>query len=130
MTTVKLHRVISGSEGTFGVITFKGQPLCVTCENPWFDNQKNVSCIPAGNYECSSYSGTKHRNIWKLHDVPDRTAIIFHAGNTINDTKGCILPGKNFGIINRMPAVMSSRQAIEMLRRILPKEFDLIITWP
>lgn len=122
--------MLSGPDGTFGVMTWRGRPLCVTCENPWFQNKRNISCIPAGSYECAPHNGEKYRGVWRLEHVPGRSAILIHAGNTINDTRGCILPGRSFKEINGLPGVADSEMTLDMLRRRLPDKFDLIITGP
>ena len=58
-------------------------------------------------------------------DVPRRTAILFHAGNTHQDTHGCILVGRSV----HGEKVSESRDAIELMRRTIgEKDFDLQIT--
>lgn len=128
MTIVKLHRVLSSPDGTFGVLTYKSKPLCVTCENPWFNNQRNVSCIPNGNYDCVENDSPKFGKTWWLKDVPKRSEIIIHSGNTINHTEGCVLVGRHFGNLGDLPAVLDSKSTMAMLRRELPSEFTLIVT--
>ena len=45
---LKLVRVTTGMDGTFGVLIKDGVPLCVTLELPWRDNERSISCIPEG----------------------------------------------------------------------------------
>jgi hypothetical protein len=45
-------------------------------------------------------------------DVPNRSDILFHAGNTKNDTRGCILLGLMFGTLGTQAAILSSRSAM------------------
>lgn len=125
---VQITRVISGKDGTFGVLSIEGKPICVTCEDPWSGNRPNVSCIPPGHYIAQSFSGARFKRTWEVLNVPERTAILFHHGNTTDDTRGCILPGLAFGKLHGKPAVMSSLQAMELLRGLLPGEFELTIT--
>ena len=61
-------------------------------ENPWMDNQAFVSCIPAGTYKAFTRVGS-NGNVIELEDVPGRTHIQFHAGNTAADVDGCIAVG-------------------------------------
>jgi hypothetical protein len=65
-----------------------------TLEDPWLDNQKGISCIPMGTYRCIfSMSQRFHRLLPELLNVPGRTGIRIHAGNTTSDTEGCPLVG-------------------------------------
>ena len=124
---VILHRAMTGPEGTFGVLIVEGKPLCVTCEDPWNDNKKGESCVPTGLYECVRHNGTRYRNVWEVTHVPGRSAILIHSGNTIRDTRGCILVGYGFGRIDKLPAVTESISALQTLRSRLPETFMLKI---
>ena len=77
--------------------------LCNTLEPP---KNGEVCCIPAGEYEVTitvkspKYS-KKEAYGWcsgflpRLRNVPGRAGILIHAGNTVADTRGCILVGNN-----------------------------------
>lgn len=128
MITLHLHRVCSSPKGTFGVLVLNDIPLCVTCEDPWNDNKRNISCIPKGTYLCRDFSGTKYRNVWEVTGVPGRSAILIHQGNTISHTEGCILVGRGFNNVGDVPMVTDSRLTLDMLRTVLPDEFYLTIS--
>ncbi|HYH63435.1 MAG TPA: DUF5675 family protein [Urbifossiella sp.] len=127
MSDLFLRRTISSDKGTFGVLTRNGKTLCVTCEDPWRDNARGESCIPAGRYRCVGFNGAKYKDVWEVTGVPNRTAILIHAGNTMNDTRGCILVGKRLGEVDGLPAVLDSRSALDALRLTLPREFWLTV---
>jgi hypothetical protein len=127
MTGLLLQRGPSSEAGTFGILFMEGIPLCVTCEDPWHNNITGASCIPVGKYECVKHNGTKYSNVWKLLGVPHRDFILIHNGNTINDTKGCILVGKSFGATDGLPSITDSRITLNMLRQRLPDNFTLTI---
>lgn len=124
---VDLYRTPSTMSGTFGILCINDIPACVTCEDPWRENMRQVSCIPAGTYQCGKFSGTRYTNVWEVKSVPNRTAILIHAGNTMDDTQGCILVGLAFGTLNGKPAVVNSNMALDMLRKRLPDTFTLTI---
>jgi hypothetical protein len=131
MAEYRLQRVCGSDKGTFGVlIKDEMTPLCVTCELPWKDNQKKISCIPAGTYKCEPYTSAKYPNVWQVTNVPNRDAILIHAGNTIKDIEGCILVGQSFGTLSGLPAVLVSGQTLARLQDILPDKFNLTIDWP
>ncbi len=122
-----LKRIAQGEQGTFGVLIDGQTPLCVTLEDPWKDNQKSISCIPEGIYEVSPHNGRKYKNVWILNDVEDRSAILIHAGNTTDDTRGCILVGQRYGELDGKTAILGSRMALNALRADLPDNFSLEI---
>jgi hypothetical protein len=54
----------------------------------------NHPAIPAGEYPVvMGWSPRFERNVPRVKDVPDRTDIEVHPGNSAADTKGCILLG-------------------------------------
>lgn len=126
--TVLLKRIAQSPLGTFGVIVKDEVPLCVTCEDPWNDNKTGQSCIPTGSYYVIPHIGTKYQNVWRLVDVPGRSAILIHPGNTTDNTEGCILPGMMFGMLKDKPAVLSSQVAMTLLKEQLPERFLLKVT--
>ena len=123
-----LKRISSLTDATLGVFLFEGEPICLSMENKWHQNERYVSCIPSGTYKCSSYSSDKYPNVYEVKDVPGRTAILIHIGNTASDTQGCILPGSEFGYLKGKHAVLGSAKAMNKLRDIIKdREFFLTI---
>src|ERR1700759_4207737 len=101
ITPYFLTRQPSTSDGTFGKITEQnGEIICHTCELAWHDNEPQKSCIPAGTYNVVPHNSTAHPGTWELMDVPDRSGILIHNGNTENDSLGCILVGDSLGTID------------------------------
>lgn len=130
MSTVDLIRVGSSTHGTRGVLLFDGEPLVVTIEPPWRDNLPNISCIPAGEYECLWHHSPTFGWCYEVQDVPGRSAILIHAGNVGGDrnlglktnTYGCILPGTRFGTLWGQRAVLASRTALTKLHNRLQQQ--------
>ena len=85
-------------ESTIGELFVNGELFCDTLENPWKENQRNISCIPAGEYKVrvrpARQSATRDYVHLLVKDVPNRSYVLFHRGNTAKDTRGCILVGK------------------------------------
>lgn len=127
MSAYILHRTSKSDQGTFGVFSCDGRPLCTTCEDPWNDNKTGESCIPVGTYKCQKHNGKRYQGVWEVCDVPGRSAILIHAGNTIKDTRGCILVGRSFSTLGGVPSVTNSIATLEMLREVLPDSFTLTI---
>lgn len=117
MLELTLRRVTEIGNATIGHLEVPGldKTLC-TLEDLWRDNQTGISCIPAGTYQCVHHDGPHFQNVWELLDVPGRSAVLIHWGNTDKDTRGCILVGKGWTFSDR---IIDSRAAIELLRTIL-----------
>ncbi len=92
-----LVRIAEEKGQTYGVLLFDGRPRFLTIEPPWKDNQRNVSCIPEGEYEVKGVVSPRFGPTLEVMDVPGRDGILFHAGNVAADTRGCILIGERFG---------------------------------
>ncbi|MBC17657.1 MAG: hypothetical protein CL942_11475 [Desulfovibrio sp.] len=105
---VEVIRVEQGEEGTFGVLKLNGQAYCVTLEPPQRGNVQNISCIPAGEYHCKRVSSPRFGETYEITDVPGRSHILFHAGNVVGDTSGCVLLGRHFGRLGTSRAVLDS----------------------
>lgn len=124
---IALIRLETSEKGTFGTLSVNGKLVVHTCELPWKDNQKKISCIPSGTYTAKLRNSPKYGDHWHIQDVPNRSLILIHHGNTINDIEGCILVGLSRGEVNGLPAVIQSRKAMELLRQTLPAEFTIEI---
>ena len=114
-----LIRVGSSARGTFGVLRCGAVPFVLTLERPWHNNQINSSCIPSGHYRCERIRSPKFGWTFEVKSVPDRTHVLFHSGNTIEDTHGCILIGEEFSGTWDRPMLSSSRRGfIEFLNAL------------
>lgn len=126
---VELFRLESTQKSTLGVLRVDGVLFCVTLENPWANNQRNISCIPCGQYLAKRVQSPTFGNTFEASGVPGRSAILFHVGNTADDTRGCILPGTYTAGIPGNRLVRQSRKAfdafIHATRHV--DEFDLFI---
>lgn len=142
MCKVLLLRRSTSDQGTFGtlVATRDGAaPLQLfTGELPWRDNHARVSCIPEGNYKCQPWHSRKYPNHYNVMDVPERSAILFHSGNFsgardkgfLTNVEGCILVGKARGTIKGQKAVLSSKVAMDALRKYIGENFfGLEVRW-
>jgi hypothetical protein len=115
--------------GAFGSMLVDGVML-YTVEDAWNDNKVGVSCIPEGVYTCRPrpfYRGGY--DAIEITNVPGRSHILFHIGNTSSDLRGCIAPGMGLGFLNGLWAVVSSRKAFSLLMEHFGgEEFKLVIT--
>jgi hypothetical protein len=102
---------------TIGNLYLDGEWLCDTLENPYIDNQRSISCIPAGKYKVRLRTARESATRDYLHllveDVKDRSYILFHRGNAAKDTRGCIL----VGIGREQDLVKNSTLAMDLLMK-------------
>lgn len=100
-------------------------------ERPWINNQSNISCIPAGTYQCEfmTRSGSgKYRNVYWVRGIPGRSGILIHSGNVVDHTLGCLIIGERRGELAGKPAVLSSKTALRHLVDDMGKQpFELTI---
>jgi hypothetical protein len=86
--------------GTLGILRVNKRVYCATLEPPDKLNASNISSIPAQQYTCRPWSTPRYPETWEVCNVPGRSAILFHAGNTEEDTAGCILLGRNHAVLS------------------------------
>lgn len=86
---------------TTGMLTLQGSSeVLYTLELPYRNNEVNISCIPEGEYFITPYFSQLHSKCFKVYqneegrEVNGRSGILIHKGNSIIETKGCILVGK------------------------------------
>jgi hypothetical protein len=82
---------------TLGKIYCDGVFIAYTLERPWKCNKNEVSSIPVGSYfckiRCPYESGKFKYEHLIVENVPGRSHILFHVGNQVKDSHGCILTG-------------------------------------
>ena len=108
MKTVALIRLEKSDQGTFGVLKLDGAVFCVTLEPEDRNNAANVSCIPEGEYLARRVNSPRFGETFEITGVPDRSHILFHAGNVEGDTHGCVLLGRSYGRLRGDRAVLNS----------------------
>lgn len=104
--TMILVRKYIKSFYTIGVLSLDGCRLCNILEPPVYGTHHGVTAIPFGTYEIDldTVSPKFKDRVWAkpyggkvptLKDVPGRSRILLHPGNTVDNTDGCLLPGWN-----------------------------------
>ena len=115
MINLLLIREVFTEESTAGTLYLNGERVADTLENPYLDNQRNISSIPSGNYKVrlrlARESATRDYLHLLVQEVKDRSYILFHIGNTAKDTRGCIL----VGLSREQNRVNNSKLAMDLL---------------
>lgn len=119
------------TDTTLGTLTVDGQPQCYTLEDVVREVEgqpveswkiPGVTAIPRGRYEVVvEYSPKFGKDTLTLRNVPGFTFIRIHAGNTDEDTDGCLLVGNHFVETVDGDNLRESRKALAALKaKILP----------
>lgn len=133
MNTLVLQRIFRGPDYTIGKLSLNGQYICDTLEGPDRDLNRDgrldpperkiygKTAIPNGEYPIEfRYSPSfsprySHKPMPYLNNIPTHSGVLIHWGNTAEDTKGCILVGRNL----RKGMVLHSRKTFDRLWKIL-----------
>lgn len=98
MKEVTVNRFNYTPELTQGLLYVDGEYLCATLERPWLENLAFKSCIPDGGYDAKYRSDERFSmGVFEIYQVPERTGILIHTGNEVEDSTGCILVGVQHG---------------------------------
>lgn len=127
--TVRLLRVEESSQGTFGVLIICSQVFCVTLEPVDWLNERNVSSIPAQQYHCVKIHSPQYGETFEIVDVPSRNHILFHPGNLLTHTKGCVILAQYFGKLYGDRAILNSGATFKNFMQIMKdiRKFNLTI---
>lgn len=96
---IVLNRKFKRPLYTIGTLAVDGEYFCDTLEDPVRPAGQKVlgqTAVPAGVYEAVLTLSPRFKRVLPLLlDVPGFTGVRIHAGNTAEDTQGCILVGWN-----------------------------------
>lgn len=129
MMRLTLVRVGQGVRGTFGMLKCGDVPFVLTLEQPWRENQPDISCIPPGSYACQPIRSPKFGSTYEVTNVPGRSHILFHKGNTVDDTHGCILLAEEVSGTFDAPMIVSSQRGFGEFMTVCdgkPFELDIV----
>ena len=93
-------------DGCFSTLFWDGLPFAVSAEHTFEDGRP---VLENGEYWCtrSQYHKGGYET-FEIH-VKGHDRILFHIGNTEEDSRGCVLIGKAFGIVRGKSAVVDSK---------------------
>ncbi|HEX2594704.1 MAG TPA: DUF5675 family protein [Rhizomicrobium sp.] len=111
---LRLIREPSLLGATLGVLFVDGRFRAFSLEDEISDVKvPGRTCIPEGRYQIRlTWSPKFNRVLPELVDVPGFTGVRIHAGNTKDDTAGCVLLGVQRSGVN----LVQSRPAVEQLQ--------------
>lgn len=122
--TVRLIRLEESKQGTFGVLIICNQVFCVSLEPPDKINQREISSIPAQQYQCMKIRSPQFGETFEIVDVPNRSHVLFHAGNVVKQSEGCVILAQYFGKLYGDRAVRNSGKTFKKFMEIM-KDTDV-----
>ena len=124
-----LKRLYFNEEYTLGKLYLNGQFICDILEDKdrdtntsgKFDNGEvkvaGKTAIPYGKYEVILTNSPRFKRVLpELLNVPHFTGIRIHAGNTADDSEGCLLPGLNKDKGKVLESKVYESKIIELIR--------------
>lgn len=135
---LKLLRYPSVSNYTEGKLYINGVYFCDTLEDTDRGLDQSMSefeikrrkiygqtCIPSGEYKVILNMSPRFKKILpRILDVKGFEGVLMHAGNTVQDSSGCILLGTK----SSNGVLMNSRKSVDVLIKKLETEKDITIT--
>lgn len=102
---------------------------CVTLELPWFNNQRNISCIPGGVYMVYKNVNSDGKAVYKFEYVIERTYIQIHSANFLRQLLGCIAVGERFNDLDGdgLTDVTYSGKTLANMFEVMGDKFKLTI---
>ncbi|MBR1979775.1 DUF5675 family protein [Candidatus Proelusimicrobium excrementi] len=114
-----VKRTFKGPDYTIGKLYIDGKYFCDTLEDTVRAPGVKIpgkTAIPAGKYKIKLTESLRFKKLMpRLENVPGFTGVLIHAGNTAEDSGGCILVGKN----RVKGKVLDSRETFARLFRLL-----------
>ncbi len=91
---IRIERRYFCDKYVIGSLFIGDTKFCDTLEPP--THGVSHPCIPIGEYLVNIVWSPKFKSYKpRLEDVPNRSGILIHSGNSVKDTLGCILVGDN-----------------------------------
>lgn len=115
-------KTFSTENVTIGKLYYDDEFICHTIERPWLSNAVNESCVPEGEYLVKMTNSPKYGPTYEVKNVPCRSHILFHKGNTTKDTRGCILPVSKIDVFEDYIGGYSSKSAYDRFMNLLRGE--------
>ena len=116
MKQVEVIRLEKTDQGILGVLMIDGIIFCYTLEHP-------TLFLSSGTYPAElEHSPRFNRDLYELKCTGERDQILFHVGNTMDNSSGCILLGSKVGYLDRKRAVLSSGDTLDQFHAELKGE--------
>lgn len=133
MLKAVLTRLFDNGKETLGCLSLydgiQKRFECRSLELPWKNNERQISCIPEGDYWCDPRATPERGNHFIIQGTLPRELILIHTLNTFRQTKGCIGVGMDFADIDgdSQLDITRSRITLDRIVQLAPEGFLLRI---
>jgi len=114
-------------------IVFDANDICiysgVALELEFYNNFRDISAIPQGNYLGSKRNHRNFGNCIYINHVANRSGIYIHTGNLYSQIEGCVVVGNLFKDINNdsKKDVVNSAYTLHQLYLAMQTTFNITI---
>jgi len=120
-----------GETVTIGLLVLDNNFICNILEPPDKNNQRDISCIPTGDYVCTKIL-KKDTTVdigsseftYEIQNIPERDLVKFHIGNYLKDTLGCLL----CGMFAEGDAIYESRKGFKKFTKAAEGDETFLLT--
>lgn len=102
ISTIYVRKTKQYGETTLGQLTINGIAKSWFVLEPGGPDSTTAGSdkrIKAGRYKLVPYSSKRYPGVYELQNVPGRSKILIHVGNYHENTEGCLMPGKKWGVL-------------------------------
>lgn len=112
---IYLQRLSSSSRGTIGRVTVPAELFNGTIPLVFHSLEPPIPCLSVGKHQCIySWSNKFNKHMCFVDDL-EHVGIMFHEGNTVKDTEGCVLLGSN----SHDYLLTNSRKALDKFNHVV-----------
>ena len=134
---IKLLRIAEGENTTLGQLYINDLFQCYILEDKIREHKiSGETAIPAGKYQLTlnkvavmnrnykSRYNEMHQGMVEVRGIPNFTLVFFHIGNYYTDTRGCLLTGSYYQLINDDYRVLQSADAYKKAYKVLLNQLE------
>lgn len=124
-----LFRKIEINDTVLGELHIDGKFFCYTLEDKIRDVKiKHQTCIPTGTYKVALTLSQRFKTILPLLlNVPNFEGIRIHAGNTTEDTSGCLLVGTAINGEKLLHSKVALQELIKKIKSSVKAKEQIVI---
>lgn len=125
--TIYLQRISSSANGTIGRVTIPTTIPGINVPLVFHSLEPSTPCLSSGIHKCVYAWSNKFNKHMCFVEDKNHVGIMFHKGNFVKDTKGCVLLGSN----SHNYSLVGSARAIQKFNSVvlpLLRSYTLVLS--